>query len=58
MTIFGRPGRSQRLLLKQRCHNVNDYLIHPLLPMTLQRRQALTVRDGAFSHKIDFVAEA
>ena len=50
--MFSRPGRSQGLLYK----HLRDSLGHSwFVKISLQRRHALMVGDGASSHKIDYV---
>ena len=57
--IFSRPGRSQGLLYKHLCNSFINWFSHPLLKalvkISLRRRHALMVGDGAFSHKMDYV---
>ena len=50
--IFSRPGQSQGLLYKHLC---DSFIQKWFVKITLQRRHALTVADGAFSHKIEYV---
>ena len=49
-TLFSRSWQSQEVLYKHLCHP----LIKSFVKISLQRRHAPMVEDGAFSHKIDF----
>ena len=57
--IFSKPGWSQGLLYKHLRHSVSD-LFSKLwfVKIYLRRRHALMVKDGAFSHKIDYVTKS
>ena len=53
---FSRPGRSQGLLYKHLRHWFIDSLIQSwFVKISLRRCHALTVADGAFSHKINYI---
>ena len=51
-----KPGRNQGLLYKHLCHlSINSFIKSSLVKISVQRRHALMVGDGAFSLKIDYI---
>ena len=54
--IFFRPGQSQWLLYKHLSNRFINWLAQSP-PLTLSRRQAQTVRDGAYSYTMDYVTQ-
>ena len=57
LIVFSRPGRSQGLLYKQLRHLSNKVSKSWFVKISLRRRHALMVGDGASSHKIDYVSK-
>ena len=51
--LLADPGCSKNTVVT---HEVIMWIIYPLLPLALLRRQAQTVRNNATSHKINYVA--
>ena len=49
LALISRPGQTQGLLYKHLCHWLIDSLTDPLVKISLQRRPALMIEDGAFS---------
>ena len=53
--IISRPRRSQGLLCKHLRHSLIHWLSHPLVNIYLRRRHAQTIKNGAFSDKINYI---
>ena len=53
--IISRPGQSQRLLYKHLCDQLINSFIHPLLRISLRRRHAQMVTNGASNHKTKYI---
>ena len=53
--FFSRPGRSQGLLYKHLSAWLIDWLIHPLFKIFVGHRHAQTVKNGASSHKTNYI---
>ena len=54
LAIISTPGRSQGLLYKQLCYWLIHWFSDPLVKISLQRRQAHLVKNGASSHKTNY----
>ena len=53
--VISRPGQSQGLLYKHFFDSLINSFIHPLVKISLQRRHAQTVKNGASSHKTNYI---
>ena len=55
IVLVSRPWQSQRLLYKHLCDSLIHSLIHPLVKISLWRRHAQTVNNGASSYKTNYI---